>query len=212
MSSDGRFDPPVRPLRRTAARGPLSNLAISLDWMIRAAVVAGLYGSALSISVIVILGTADTLGRALLHRPLLGTVEVTEALLAAAIFLALAYAQQRAQHVSVDILSQTFRGSLKRIVNFVILVLTLVVFLLLAWRGFDLAQHSWNRSEISAGLVPVPIWASKIAAAVGLFIAVLETLRQIIWHLIGRDIQEEARNEQKREMHTTSGINEVDLR
>jgi TRAP-type C4-dicarboxylate transport system permease small subunit len=120
-------------------------------------------------------------------------VEMSESLLAAAIFLALSYAQHRGEHISVDLFTQSFGPRLSRAAHFLALVTTLAVFAFILWRSFDTAIYAWRVNEVSAGIVPVPIWLAKAFAAIGLSIACLETLRQIVWLLGGRDVIAEMR-------------------
>lgn len=144
-------------------------------------------GASLCVAAIIIVGTADTAGR-LFNRPVLGAVEITEALLAAVIFLALPYAQRHGGHVVVDIVIQSFSERWRKVLHFFALVLTLAAFVLLAKQGYEGAAHAWRVGEVSAGYLPVPVWLSKLMAAVGLFIAVIETARQIVWALLWPDL------------------------
>ena len=166
-----------------------------LDRAVRGLVTLALIAAGLSIVGIVLIGIADTAGRAFFNAPFLGAVEITEALMASAIFLALASAQQRGEHVAVDLVAQHYGPQLKRIMHFVILIATFCVFAFLAWRSFEMAQHSWAIREVSPGYLPVPIYISKAAATFGLFVALAETLRELAWLVLGRDVQGELRAE-----------------
>jgi TRAP-type transport system small permease protein len=136
------------------------------------------------VAFIVIIGTVDTFGRALMNSPVMGAVELTESLLATTIFLALPYAQRHAQHVVVDIVIQSFSTRWQLIAFFCALVFTFLSFLLLAVEAVDGAHAAWLASEVSAGYVPVPIWLAKLLSAAGLIIAVFETARQIVWTIL----------------------------
>lgn len=166
-----------------AAERPQGAVARSIDQASNVLVTAALAASGLCVVVIIILGAWDTLGR-LMSRPLMGAVEMTESLLATTIFLALPFAQRHGQHVVVDIIIQSFSKRWRLIAYFFALVLTCCAFILLAMQSYDGAVHSWRVGEVSAGYVPVPIWLAKLFATVGLVIAVLETIRQIIWTLL----------------------------
>jgi TRAP-type mannitol/chloroaromatic compound transport system permease small subunit len=152
-----------------------------------ALVIAAVAGAGLCIAAIIVVGTADTVGR-LLNRPVMGAVEITEALLAAVIFLALPYAQRHNAHVVVDIVVQSFSNRWRKILYFFALVLTLAAFILLAKQSYEAAVQSWRVGEVSAGYLPIPVWLAKIMATTGLAIAVIETARQIIWAILWPDL------------------------
>ncbi|WP_133239254.1 TRAP transporter small permease [Microvirga sp. KLBC 81] len=140
--------------------------------------------ASICVALIIIIGTVDTFGRAVMNSPLMGAVELTESLLATTIFLALPHAQRHAQHVVVDIIVHSFSTRWQLIAFFFALVLTFLSFLLLAIEAVDGAHSAWLASEVSAGYVPVPIWLAKLLSAAGLIIAVLETARQIVWTIL----------------------------
>jgi TRAP-type mannitol/chloroaromatic compound transport system permease small subunit len=140
--------------------------------------------ASICVAFIIIIGTADTVGRALMNSPVMGAVELTESLLATTIFLALPYAQRHAQHVVVDIVVQSFPIRLQYMAFIFALVLTLLSFLLLAVEAVDGAHAAWLATEVSAGYVPVPIWLARLLSAAGLIIASLETARQIVWTIL----------------------------
>ncbi|WP_170835877.1 TRAP transporter small permease [Salinicola sp. MIT1003] len=137
--------------------------------------------SGLSVVVILIIGAADTVGRAFWNKPVVGAVEISEALLAVSIFSALAYAQKQGSHVAVDIFSSNYGPRLARWARKLILTVTLVVLGFLLWRTGITAYEGWLNNEVSAGLFRVPIWLAKIVAAAGLLVACMECVRELMW-------------------------------
>jgi len=193
--------PPQTTEASTAASGPQSVALRWFDKAVRVGVVVGLVISGVSIALIVIIGAVDTAGRAFFNQPFLGTVELTEALLAVAICTALAYAQQRGEHVSVDIVTQFFGKRANQILHAIALGLTLVVFAFLAWRSYDMAAHAWAVGETSAGYFRIPVWLSKATATFGFVMVTLETLRQVLWLCAGRDVQTEMKTAIQEQAH-----------
>jgi TRAP-type mannitol/chloroaromatic compound transport system permease small subunit len=156
-------------------------LAEQIDLVSSALCFGAMLAASLAVAVIIMIGTVDTVGRAIWNSPMLGAVEMTESLLATVIFLAMPYAQRHSQHVVVDIIVQMFSERWQLIAYFVALVATFGSYGLLAYEAIDGAQQSVAALEVSAGYVPVPIWIAKIFAAIGLVVAAAETLRQVVF-------------------------------
>jgi TRAP-type mannitol/chloroaromatic compound transport system permease small subunit len=169
---------PAHSATTPAAEGP-RGLAAQIDHVSRVLCFIALVVSSLAVAAIIIIGTWDTVGRALFNSPMMGGVEMTESLLATVIFLAMPYAQRHGQNVVVDIIIQMFSVRFQVAAYFIALIATLFAFGLLAYQAIDGARAAVEVMEVSAGYVPVPVWIAKILAAFGLVFAGLETLRQI---------------------------------
>lgn len=154
----------------------------ALGALIRVALVL----SCLCLAAIILIGTIDTTGR-LIGRPLTASTEMTEALLAAAIFMALPTVQRQRGHVVVDLLKQSFGARLRHASELISLLIAVFVFYLLARQGLDGGITSARQGEVSAGLLPIPVWIAKCVAAGGLILTALEAARQVVFMLIWRD-------------------------
>jgi TRAP-type mannitol/chloroaromatic compound transport system permease small subunit len=163
-----------------AAEGP-RGLAAQIDQVSRVLCFVALVIASLAVAAIIVIGTVDTVGRAVFNSPMMGGVEMTESLLATVIFLAMPYAQRHGQNVVVDIIVQMFPVRVQVIAFFIALIITFLAFVLLAYEAIDGAQAAVAAREVSAGYVPVPVWIAKVLAAGGLIFASLETLRQIVF-------------------------------
>tara|TARA_R110000796_G_scaffold88399_1_gene190180 strand:+ start:5069 stop:5572 length:504 start_codon:yes stop_codon:yes gene_type:complete len=146
-----------------------------------------LFISGLSVVIILTIGAADSVGRAFLNKPVVGAVEISEALLAVTIFSALAFAQKQGSHVVVDIFSSNYGPRLTRFAKMAILVLTLAALGFLLWRMSITAYKGWLHNEISAGFLPVPVWLAKVFAALGLAVASIECIRELIWGIVEKN-------------------------
>ncbi|WP_232830722.1 TRAP transporter small permease [Tropicimonas sp. IMCC34011] len=155
-----------------------------MGWITRGALAL----AAVSVAAIVVIGTWDTVGRILGH-PLLGSVEMTESLLAATIFLALPFAQREYRHVVVDIVIQNLPKVTERPLNIIALVFTLGAFGLLFLQSYEGAHRAYAVGEVSSGSVRVPVWLAKIFASIGLLIATVETARQLVFTLFWPDLE-----------------------
>lgn len=164
-------------------RGVFALADRAIGWLVRGAMIA----SGLSVAVIVVLGVADVVGRVLFDAPVMGTVEITEALLATTIFLALAYALEQHQHIVVDVVTQGLGPKWRLALHSLAVFAMFAVLALLTWQGVLSAERAWQAKEVAAGYIPVPVWLAKALAAAGLGIAMLEAMRQLVWLAWRRD-------------------------
>lgn len=120
--------------------------------------------SAMLIAATMLIGAADIVQGMGLNAYIPGKVELSEIMIATATFLALPCVSWRDSHVRVDIISQYFRGWVKRLAAVIEGLATLAIsglFAYAAWRGFN---ASWAKREVAQGLLPIPIYPMKLAA------------------------------------------------
>ena len=87
---------------------------------------------------LMLLTTADVVGRDLFSKPIAGTLEVSEYMLAVLILLGAAYTQQVKGHVCVDFFTGRFSRQTRVYFDTLTGVLSLLIVTLLAWQGFVL--------------------------------------------------------------------------
>lgn len=134
-----------------------------------------------------VVGAVDVLATAFFHQPLPLTVELSSYLLPLIVFGALAHAQQRHEHVSVDLVTQSLPQKLQAVLRFVGLLGGLALFVLLAWRSGVLFVDSFGRGETASAVYAFSVWPFKLAVFIALVVVALEFLRQIAWTLAGRE-------------------------
>lgn len=139
-----------------------------------------LYGAAAAILLMTVLGGADVLSTALLHNPIPGVYEATEALMVLVIFLSLGYLQLGSGNIAVDIVTSRLHGTARVIQVAAAELLAAVFFSLLAWQAWALAIDSWNIDEYSAGLVRFPLYPAKFALALGATLTVCCCIARLI--------------------------------
>lgn len=167
--------------REPRGTGPLQFVDTLIGYLVTGAMVV----SGLCILVILVIGVIDTAGRAFFNSPFIGAVEISEALLAVAIFSALAYLQNTGGHVVVDVFSNGYGPRLKKFATFVILTAMLAVLVFLLWRSGVGALNAYRHNDVSAGFLRVPIWLAKIFATIGLGVAVIEAARELVRAILG---------------------------
>lgn len=89
---------------------------------------------ALLLFVMMTLTFVDVIGRYFFNRPLQASYEITEVLLATAIFAALPLATLRREHVTVSLFDRLFQGSARRVQQFAVGLISFVVLSGMSWR------------------------------------------------------------------------------
>ncbi len=124
------------------------------------------------------LTVADVLGRYLRNAPVAGATEVTELLLAAVIFIGLPAASLDGDHIAVDLLTDRFRRTAKRLLAAAVSLFSGVVLGVIAWRLWAIGDQIAGYGGITPTL-KLPI------APLGYFLAVLTGLAAVITILHG---------------------------
>lgn len=119
-----------------------------------------------------LLTTGEVIGRNLFNRPIAGTVELSEYLLAIFILLGVAYTQQVKGYVGVSLFVSRlpFRGQM--ILNIVSTLLSLFIFAILAWQGLIVGMEEKTVSD----MLRVPQYPFRLLIAMAAFLTCLELL------------------------------------
>jgi len=121
------------------------------------------------------LTTLDVLGRSLFRHPIPGAYELSEYMLAVAVLLGIAYAQQIERHAIVPLVVAQLRPRNRLFVETFVTILGLIFFSLMTWQGAAeamMAYHDHTASEI----LRVPVYPFKGLISVGSFLLCLELL------------------------------------
>lgn len=134
-----------------------------------------------------LIGGLDVISTVAMGAPISATVESTEALSVIAIFMALGLLHKRRAYIAVDLLRENGGPRLRRSLDIFSLILMGVYFALIAWRGWENAFASLAVREFSNGLVRLPLYPSKFALAIGMTIAVLWCVVELLKGGLFRD-------------------------
>ena len=121
--------------------------------------------AALCMIAIMVVTLIDVIGRYVFNSPLKGGVELSELLMVALVFLSLAYTQKIKANIRIDIISGP--PKLVAALNTLTYLISSGLIGYLAWISANVAYDSWLIGEFSFGLIPFPIWPSKILVALG---------------------------------------------
>jgi TRAP-type C4-dicarboxylate transport system permease small subunit len=139
----------------TAARRALEYLETALNLV-----------SALILFALMFYVTAEIFMRYLFNHPLPGHLELTQLLIAPAVFLALSWVQARRGHVGMDILHEKLSPRGRAAADCLTLTLALATFAVITWFS---AQSTWTAWEVGdvTPTANITTWWSRAAVPVG---------------------------------------------
>jgi TRAP-type C4-dicarboxylate transport system permease small subunit len=132
--------------------------------------------AALATFAMMLLTTADALGRYLFNRPILAAYELTtNYLMVAVVFLALPYAYQEGANIRVTFLVDHLGATVRMVVNHAVQVVSILYAGTLVYATFQQARHVFTTGTTFATL-DLPLWPAHAVVALGLFLTTLMML------------------------------------
>jgi TRAP-type C4-dicarboxylate transport system permease small subunit len=135
------------------------------------------YLAGIALLVMAFLGAADIVGIQLFGYPIPGVVEITSSLMVASVFLGLPITEARGQNVRVEVLVENAPRPLRRALDVLAALSMVVLFLLIAWFGWQSFVRSVETNEYAQGLIEVPYWPARLALVFGAVLVALQALR-----------------------------------
>jgi len=126
------------------------------------------YISAVLLFIMLLLGTADVVGRYLFRKPIIGTVEIFEILLPAIVLLSLAYTQKNKAHIAIDILYSNLSLKRRAILGFVLTCWAIFLFILIGWQGILLC-FSYHQTGNVITNIGIPAFLPRLLVPIGAF-------------------------------------------
>jgi TRAP-type C4-dicarboxylate transport system permease small subunit len=113
-----------------------------------------------------LLGSADVIGRFLFNKPIVGSLEIFEILLPGIVLLALGYTQAAGAHVRVEILLSRLPPRSQASLNFVTRLVALVISILILWRGVLVALTYRHQDRLISN-IGVPMFLPQLFVPLG---------------------------------------------
>jgi TRAP-type C4-dicarboxylate transport system permease small subunit len=121
------------------------------------------------ITIALIMGmTVAGIALRLIGTPFSGVTNLSESLLVIAVYLSLAYAQQKKQHVAVELLLSGLNGKARDAVSAFNLIVAWSICSLILYTAWDYAMDAWRVREKMDGAPFYPIYPPKVAIALGI--------------------------------------------
>ncbi len=135
-----------------------------------------------------LLTTADVTGRYFFNSPILGTVELTQLMLAALVFLSLPVVCWRQEHVSVDLLDAVFPARLVWVRELIVNLLVSVALWVMARRVWALAERAFEWGDVTEFLRIQRGYLIGLIAAMLALAALLTLARAVLYLLEGAGV------------------------
>jgi TRAP-type C4-dicarboxylate transport system permease small subunit len=130
---------------------------------------------------LMLLTTGDVIGRGFFRKPIPGTFELSEYILATFILLGAAYTQQVKGHVGVDFVTSRLSPHLRTTCQIITTLLSLFIIGIVIWQGWV----EGIRERTVSDMLRVPQYPFRLLVAIGGFLLWLELLIDLL-SLIGR--------------------------
>lgn len=127
------------------------------------------------IVILMLLATAGAIGRKLGH-PVPCSLEASETIMFASVFLGMAYVALQDGHINVTLFTQRLSTRAQTILDTVVLLLSAAVFGLLTWSSWGLAWKWFLIREVRLGAFPWPIWPFRFLFVVGMGLIALQLI------------------------------------
>jgi TRAP-type C4-dicarboxylate transport system permease small subunit len=141
---------------------------------------------AIFLFVMMVLTSADVIGRYVLNAPISGAFEIVQYLMAVVVFAALPVTTASDGHLSVSLVPSTMRGPIGRAHRIIIRLVSAIALFVIAWRMIAQAQILDGSQQVS-GYLQLPL--APIAAVMAVFavLALLIMLVKLIAAISGSD-------------------------
>lgn len=136
--------------------------------------------AALVLGAVMMVSVVDVVGRYVFNRPLPGSSEITEILMAILIYAGLPLVSLRRTHIAVDLLDSLTPPAIARVRDAVVGLLSVIVLALVAWRLWAYADQIRSSKDVTEYL-KLPLapfaYAMSVLAGIAAVIEVYRTLR-----------------------------------
>lgn len=123
-----------------------------------------------------LLTVGDVMGRSFFNKPIPGTFELSEYMLAVVVLLGAAYTQQVKGHVGVDFLTGRCAPKIQAVLRAATTLAGLGIIAVLVWQGY----HEGIYAKAVSDQLRVPQWPFKLLVAVGGLLLWFELLLDLI--------------------------------
>lgn len=135
---------------------------------------------AITILAMMLLTTADVIGRYVLNSPIMGAYEASEMMLIGVVFLAVAYVQSQKGHVEIEIFKGRLNKKGQTIINILGLIIGLCPLSLLTWQAGMLAWRDFLNGNHTMGLAEIPYWPAKSVLTFGIGLLCVQLVLDLI--------------------------------
>ncbi|WP_419660966.1 DctQ2: C4-TRAP dicarbooxylate transporter [Desulfosarcina variabilis str. Montpellier] len=132
----------------------------------------------IALALMMLLTTADVLGRYFFNAPVLGAYEITEYLMLIMVFSFLALAQSQKAHINVDIVFNRLPAWLQQICERFNHIVCLLVMILVTWKSAQRIAELKTTGEASL-LLKIPDYPFAIFLVIGCLVFCIEFFKDV---------------------------------
>lgn len=138
----------------------------------------------IAILVLMFLTTIDVVLRKTTGQGVGGTVEISEVVLVAAVFLGLPAAQASGAHVATTVVTSHLSERTRRVVLVAVGLISTLIATVMLYATTLAAATSVENGEYRFGLVHVPVWPARIIIPIGVLLLLIEFVRHLmrVWN------------------------------
>jgi len=141
-----------------------------------------------AITIMMVILTADALGRSMFSSPIPGVMEITEGILMPTIvFLSMSTVFARKGHVSMEIVVTRLSARVRHRLEILTTCLGIPLFTAMAYAGTLMAHNAMITGRYSTGVVAFPLWIPLILVPIGTGTTTLRLCLQLITLLAQRE-------------------------
>ena len=126
----------------------------------------------------------DITGRYLFLKPITGTIEIGQLVLAFATFMSLAYVQLKGFHIRLPVFTERLSLTWQAWLDLLAIAVGIALVVLMAWQGYRISVNSWKIME-QANTAPVPVYIGKTAVFVGCSLFSLQLILEFVTRIAG---------------------------
>jgi TRAP-type C4-dicarboxylate transport system permease small subunit len=131
------------------------------------------------LAAMMLLTVSDVFFRYFLRKPILGTTEITESMMACLAFFALAWCAAQQSHLKVDLVMSRFSPKVQAIVDSMTSLAGICIVALIAWRSL-IEGFAVKQLNIISSLVKIPAFPFYYVVALGCAVLCLVMMTQVI--------------------------------
>ncbi|MCX8191504.1 MAG: TRAP transporter small permease subunit [Nitrososphaerales archaeon] len=122
----------------------------------------------------------EVLVRYFLRIPTIWEIEAAIYLTMMATYVGAGYGLKHRVHITVDILTARLSESANRKISIIVSILSIVVCIILAWRGWDWCIRAYNEGWRSYGLWAPPLWIPLSFLPIGMTLLILQYILYVV--------------------------------
>jgi TRAP-type C4-dicarboxylate transport system permease small subunit len=123
--------------------------------------------SAAVLTGMMLLVAANVFGRYLFNYPILGTLELTEFCMVAAVYMALSFTQLEKAHINIDLMTMLLSSRKALACNLMTYLMGFIFFALIVWQGSRMTLESYAMKEVTFGTIEMLEWPVKLFVPFG---------------------------------------------